>query len=67
MKVDDEGFGKEMEKERERGGWGRRERDWMEVESGRVWELRVRSEFVGYEGVERDWVVVGILKEGEME
>ncbi|RWR15200.1 alanine--tRNA ligase [Siminovitchia fortis] len=66
MKVDHDGFAKEMEKQRERARSARSETDSMQVQSGTLSELTVSSEFVGYEHLETDSVVLAILKEGDI-
>ncbi|VEF47698.1 alanyl-tRNA synthetase [Bacillus freudenreichii] len=66
MKVDHEGFAKEMEKQRERARSARSETDSMQVQSGTLAELTIDSEFVGYERLETQSVVMAILKDGDI-
>ncbi|RST73906.1 alanine--tRNA ligase [Siminovitchia acidinfaciens] len=66
MKVDHEGFAREMEKQRERARSARSETDSMQVQSGTLAELTIDSEFVGYERLETQSVVMAILKDGDI-
>ncbi len=66
MKVDHDGFAKEMEKQRERARSARSETDSMQVQSGTLAELTTSSEFVGYERLDVNSVVLAILKDGGM-
>lgn len=66
MKVDQEGFAEEMDKQRERARSARSETESMQVQSGTLAELTIDSEFVGYEQLETESVVTVILKEGEI-
>lgn len=66
MKVDHEGFEKAMAVQRERARSARQEADSMQVQSGVLGELKVKSEFVGYDTLQVSTVVEAIVKEGEL-
>ncbi|GIN89715.1 alanine--tRNA ligase [Siminovitchia terrae] len=66
LKVDHEGFAQEMEKQRERARSARSETDSMQVQNSTLAELTVSSEFVGYDRLVTDSVVLAILKDGEI-
>ncbi|HDR8126572.1 TPA: alanine--tRNA ligase [Bacillus cereus] len=65
MTVDQEGFGNEMEKQRERARAARQDVDSMQVQGGVLGEVKVASEFVGYGTVATESKVVALVKNGE--
>ncbi len=66
MKVDHEGFVKEMEMQRERARAARHDVDSMQVQGGVLGDLKVKSEFVGYGELQTNSTVVAIVKNGEL-
>lgn len=65
MTVDHEGFEAEMEKQRERARAARQDVDSMQVQGGVLGEIKVASEFVGYNTVGTESNVVALVKNGE--
>ena len=65
MKVDHAGFEKEMEAQRARARAARQDVDSMQVQSGILGDIKVASEFVGYETLECEATVSVIIKNGE--
>ena len=53
MTVDQEGFDTEMEAQRERARNARQDVDSMQVQNGVLGELKVESQFVGYDTVKQ--------------
>lgn len=66
MKVDHEGFEKAMAEQRKRARSARQEAESMQVQSGVLGELKVASEFVGYDTLQVNTDVEAIVKEGEL-
>jgi alanyl-tRNA synthetase len=66
MKVDHDGFVKEMEMQRERARAARHDVDSMQVQGGVLGDLKVKSEFVGYGELQTESSVVAIVKNGEL-
>ena len=66
MKLDHDGFVSEMNSQRARARAARQDVDSMQVQTGVLGEIRVESEFVGYENLETTSVVDVILKNGEL-
>ena len=66
MKLDHDGFVSEMNSQRARARAARQDVDSMQVQTGVLGEIRVESEFVGYENLETASVVDVILKNGEL-
>ncbi|MDF2856042.1 MAG: alaS [Neobacillus sp.] len=66
MKVDHDGFVKEMEMQRERARAARHDVDSMQVQGGVLGDLKVKSEFVGYGELQTKSSVVAIVKNGEL-
>lgn len=66
MKVDHEGFEREMENQRERARSARQDVDSMQVQSGVLGEIKVESEFIGYDQLEASSTVLAIVKNGEL-
>jgi alanyl-tRNA synthetase len=66
MKVDHEGFEVEMELQRERARAARHDVDSMQVQGGVLGDLKVESEFIGYDQLQTNSTVVAIVKNGEL-
>jgi alanyl-tRNA synthetase len=66
MTVDHEGFEKEMEAQRERARRARQDVDSMQIQGGVLGDVKVASEFVGYEQLQVKAQVVAIVKNGEL-
>ncbi len=66
MKVDHDGFEREMENQRERARSARQDVDSMQVQSGVLGEIKVESNFVGYDVLEAQSTVLVIVKDGEI-
>ncbi|MEH7012211.1 alanine--tRNA ligase [Neobacillus niacini] len=66
MKIDHPGFETEMESQRERARAARQDVDSMQVQGGVLGDIKVESEFVGYEQLQTNSTVVAILKNGEL-
>ncbi|MEH7384088.1 alanine--tRNA ligase [Bacillus sp. JJ1521] len=66
MKVDHDGFNREMENQRERARSARQDVDSMQVQSGVLGEIKVESTFVGYDELEAQSKVLVIVKDGEI-
>ncbi|MGJ7921469.1 alanine--tRNA ligase [Neobacillus sp. LXY-4] len=66
MKVDHDGFEKEMELQRERARRARQDVDSMQVQGGVLGDIKVESKFVGYEELETNSTVLSILQSGEL-
>ena len=66
MKVDHTGFEAEMELQRERARAARQDVDSMHVQGGVLGDIKVESQFVGYQQLETNsTVVVSLLKDGQ--
>ncbi|WP_442595130.1 alanine--tRNA ligase [Neobacillus sp. D3-1R] len=65
MKVDHEGFEKEMELQRERARAARQDVDSMQVQGGVLGEITTASKFVGYDQLQTSTVVTVLLKDGQ--
>ncbi|MFD3449305.1 alanine--tRNA ligase [Microbacteriaceae bacterium 4G12] len=65
MKVDHDGFEKEMEKQRERARAARQDVDSMQVQGGVLGDIQVESRFVGYGELETTSKVVALVQNGE--
>ncbi|WP_400242588.1 alanine--tRNA ligase [Niallia sp. JL1B1071] len=63
--IDHEGFEREMESQRDRARKARQEVDSMQVQSGVLGNIKVDSQFVGYEQWETEAKIVALLKNGE--
>ncbi|WP_449598650.1 alanine--tRNA ligase [Niallia sp. Marseille-Q9988] len=63
--IDHEGFEREMESQRNRARKARQEVDSMQVQSGVLGNIKVESQFVGYEQWETEAKIVALLKDGE--
>ena len=66
MTVDQEGFAKEMEAQRERARSARQDVDSMQIQGGILGEIKVESEFVGYDQATVEAKIVAIVKNGEL-
>jgi alanyl-tRNA synthetase len=66
MKIDREGFEKAMADQRERARSARQEAGSMQVQGGILGDLKVTSEFIGYDTLQANSVVQAILKEGKL-
>lgn len=64
MEVDQAGFEREMEKQRERARKAREDVDSMQVQGGDLGKVTVESEFVGYDTLETDSRVLAMFKDG---
>ncbi|MBK5514707.1 alanine--tRNA ligase [Bacillus sp. TH11] len=65
MTIDQSGFEKEMEAQRERARSARQDVDSMQIQGGVLGEVKVASEFVGYGTVATESNVVALVKNGE--
>lgn len=66
MTVDQDGFAKEMEAQRERARSARQDVDSMQIQGGILGEIKDESEFVGYEQASIEAKIVAIVKNGEL-
>ncbi|WP_226085399.1 alanine--tRNA ligase [Mesobacillus sp. S13] len=66
LKVDHEGFEKEMELQRERARAARQDVGSMQVQGGILGDIKESSEFVGYDNFETTSKIVALVKEGEL-
>ncbi|OLS41593.1 alanine--tRNA ligase [Bacillus sp. MRMR6] len=66
MTVDHDGFEAEMDLQRERARAARQDVDSMQVQGGVLGDLKVSSEFVGYNQLQSESTVVSIVKHGEL-
>ncbi len=66
LKIDHEGFEKEMENQRERARNARQDVGSMQVQGGVLGDIKVDSKFVGYETLSIQTKVSVLLKDGEI-
>ncbi|MED3998115.1 alanine--tRNA ligase, partial [Peribacillus frigoritolerans] len=66
MAVDQAGFEKEMDAQRERARSARQDVDSMQIQGGVLGDIKVESEFVGYDQVAVEAQVAAIIKNGEL-
>jgi alanyl-tRNA synthetase len=66
MKIDQAGFETEMESQRERARAARQDVDSMQVQGGVLGDIKVESEFVGYDQLQTNSTVAAIVKNGEL-
>lgn len=66
MKIDHEGFLKAMEEQRDRARLAREETGSMQVQDELLAQLKVDSEFIGYDYLQVDSTVEAIVKDGEL-
>ncbi|WP_164668523.1 alanine--tRNA ligase [Virgibacillus doumboii] len=64
--IDEEGFQKEMEEQRERARNARQKVDSMQVQDGILSEIEAESSFVGYNQLEADTAITAIVKDNVM-
>lgn len=64
LAIDHEGFEKEMESQRDRARKARQEVDSMQVQSGVLGNIKVESEFIGYDQWSTEAQIVALLKNG---
>lgn len=66
MTVDQAGFEKEMDAQRERARSARQDVDSMQIQGGVLGDIKVESEFVGYDQVAVEAKVTAIIQNGEL-
>lgn len=66
MEVDHEGFEVEMESQRERARAARQDVGSMQVQGGVLGDIKVSSEFVGYDIFESNSKIVALVKDGQL-
>ncbi|MBY0123890.1 alanine--tRNA ligase [Bacillus sp. S/N-304-OC-R1] len=66
MKVDHDGFEQEMNRQRERARAARQDVDSMQVQGGVLGEIKVESQFTGYDNLVADSQIVAIVKDGQL-
>ncbi|MES9737668.1 alanine--tRNA ligase [Peribacillus frigoritolerans] len=66
MAVDQAGFEKEMDAQRERARSARQDVDSMQIQGGVLGDIKVESEFVGYDQVAVEAKVAAIIRNGEL-
>ncbi|OZI13130.1 alanine--tRNA ligase [Bacillaceae bacterium SAS-127] len=66
MKVDHEGFDKEMENQRERARAARQDVDSMQVQGGVLGDITVASQFSGYDQLTVETTVAVVIANGEI-
>ncbi|CAH0138186.1 Alanine--tRNA ligase [Peribacillus sp. Bi96] len=66
MMIDQAGFEKEMDAQRERARSARQDVDSMQIQGGVLGDIKVESEFVGYDQVAVEAKVAAIIKNGEL-
>ncbi|MBS4191400.1 alanine--tRNA ligase [Bacillus sp. FJAT-49705] len=66
MKVDHDGFEAEMNLQRERARAARQDVDSMQVQGGVLGDIKVESEFIGYDTLETEAQIVAIVKDGQL-
>lgn len=66
MAVDHEGFEREMEAQRERARSARQDVDSMQIQGGVLGDIKVDSQFTGYDQLETEGKVAAIVKNGEL-
>ena len=64
MKIDMEGFEREMEMQRERARKARQDADSMQVQGGDLGDFKKESEFIGYGQLEAEAEIIGMFKDG---
>jgi alanyl-tRNA synthetase len=63
--IDEDGFDKQMEKQRERARNARQKVDSMQVQDGILAEVEIESEFVGYDKLKVDTRIAAIISENK--
>ncbi|MBB3867544.1 alanyl-tRNA synthetase [Parageobacillus toebii NBRC 107807] len=66
MEVDHDGFEREMERQRERARAARQDVDSMQVQGGVLGDIKIESEFVGYDQLHAQSTVAVIVKDGQL-
>ncbi|WJP99628.1 alanine--tRNA ligase [Geobacillus stearothermophilus] len=66
MKVDHDGFEREMERQRERARAARQDVDSMQVQGGVLGDIKDESRFVGYDELVASSTVLAIVKDGQL-
>ncbi|KKK33109.1 alanine--tRNA ligase [Mesobacillus campisalis] len=66
MKIDHDGFEAEMERQRERARSARQDVGSMQVQGGVLGDVKVESEFVGYDKLESESKVAVLVQNGEL-
>ncbi|MGA9227509.1 MAG: alanine--tRNA ligase, partial [Mesobacillus sp.] len=66
MKVDHEGFEVEMESQRERARAARQDVGSMQVQGGVLGDIKVSSEFIGYDNFETNSKILALVKDGQL-
>ncbi|MFS0635779.1 alanine--tRNA ligase [Mesobacillus foraminis] len=66
MKLDHQGFEKEMQAQRERARAARQDVGSMQVQGGVLGEIKVDSQFVGYDCTGTNSKVIAIIKDGQL-
>ncbi|NRD75938.1 alanine--tRNA ligase [Bacillus sp. BRMEA1] len=66
MKIDVDGFEKEMEEQRERARAARHDENSMHVQGGVLRDITVSSQFTGYNELKTNSTVLSIVKNGEL-
>jgi alanyl-tRNA synthetase len=66
MKVDHDGFEAEMELQRERARAARQDVDSMQVQGGVLGDIKVESQFIGYDQLTTNSTVLAIVQNGEL-
>lgn len=66
MTIDQKGFEREMEAQRERARAARQDVDSMQIQGGVLGDVKVESTFVGYDKLEAEGTVAAIIKNGEL-
>ena len=66
MKIDHDGFEVEMNRQRERARAARQDVDSMQVQGGVLGDIKVESEFIGYDTLQTEAKLVAILKDGQL-
>ncbi|QED48735.1 alanine--tRNA ligase [Cytobacillus dafuensis] len=66
MNVDHDGFEAEMNLQRERARAARQDVDSMQVQGGVLGDIKVESEFIGYDKLETEAQIVAIVKDGQL-
>lgn len=66
LTVDRDGFEKEMEGQRQRARDAQQDAESMQVQGGAIAELQVDSKFVGYEQLEEDSKILGIIHDDQL-
>lgn len=64
LKIDEEGFEREMAAQRERARQARQDVDSMHVQGGDLGDFTDESNFIGYDRLEAEAKVIGIFKDG---